>query len=182
MTSLSPLLQFYNKTGTDQSGRYITDIWNFSFHDLEHVHNYIQWLFPKTEPSAYNTAVDVLTPNDINEFIHGPLKHEFQRNLSISLNVMFAFYGLYIIYRNNNIIVTRDKKYFRKHDQWITSSNKHNFSRFSRILRSLTELGMKKMSDALLHCLLTEVCTDPLYKNIIPNKTINYWINSNQAY
>ena len=167
---MSPLLQFYNEKGTDQCGRYITDIWNFSLSELENVHDYIQWLFTTTDPSKYNTNVDVLTHTDIDEFIHGPLKYKLQNNLLISLRVMFTFYGLYIIFRNNsNIIVTRDKKHFRKRDQWITKDN-HNFLRFSRILKSLTELGMKNVSDALLHCLLTEICTDPSYKNIISNK------------
>ena len=183
MTYLSPLLQYYNKTGTDQSGRYITDIWKFSFHDLEWVHDFVQWLFPTTLPSANNFKVGVLTPNDIQEFRHGPLKDEFQKNLLTSIHVMFRFYGLLLTFdKHNSIIVTRDKNNFRKRDQWLTLGNPHNFSRFSRILRSLIELGMKSISDALLHCLLTEVYTDPLYKNIISNHTINIWIESNQAH
>ena len=149
---------------------------------MEYVHNYIQWLFPKSEPSKYNSAAHILTPKDIKEFLHGPLKDEFQKNYLTSIHVMFKFYGLLLtVDKHNNIIVTRDRNNFRKRDQWITPTN-HNYERFSRILKSLTELGMKSISDALLHCLLTEVYTDPLYKNIIPNKTINIWIDSNQAY
>ena len=57
----SRILNFYMGTGTDQSNRTIHDVWNFSNSKLEKVHDYIQWLFPTSIKSKYNTSAPVLT-------------------------------------------------------------------------------------------------------------------------
>ena len=174
----SPLLNFYSKKGTDQSGRYITDIWHFSLYELEDVHNYIQWLFPTSQKSRYNKYPGPLTHHERAQFSQG---YEYQNNLLISLEVMLKFYGLVMKRNNNSINITCNQNTFKKRAKvWINKDNPHNFDRFSRILRSLTELGMKKVSDALLKCLLKEIYPNPLYHNIIGN-SIHYWIQNNNT-
>src|SRR5438874_20180 len=50
------LLRFYSGEGTDDRDRTIADIWCYSHNELEGVHDYIQWLFPLAERSAFNPA------------------------------------------------------------------------------------------------------------------------------
>ncbi len=46
----SNITEFLNGTGIDHQVRFITDIWKFSDRDIEYKHDFIQWVFPLTEP------------------------------------------------------------------------------------------------------------------------------------
>lgn len=41
-----PIVDFYSGKATDTSGRTLREIHAWNYHDLENVHDYIQWLFP----------------------------------------------------------------------------------------------------------------------------------------
>jgi hypothetical protein len=66
--STSPLLDFYRGHGTDAEGRFLKDIWTWENHDLEGVHDFIQWLFPLPEPSQFNPDAPLLTEKDVEAF------------------------------------------------------------------------------------------------------------------
>ena len=65
------LIGFYSGKGTDDRGRRIDEIWSFSHEELEAVHDYIQWLFPLAERSAFNPGAPLLDDETIARFREG---------------------------------------------------------------------------------------------------------------
>ena len=66
----SPLVEFYlGRGGAGSAGYSLQEIQNdWSDQQLELVHNYIQWLFPLTEFSAFNPSAPVLDSETIARF------------------------------------------------------------------------------------------------------------------
>ncbi|HEY7236794.1 MAG TPA: opioid growth factor receptor-related protein [Gemmatimonadaceae bacterium] len=121
----SPLVQFYEGIATDDRGRRLEDIWRFSDEELEDVHDYIQWLFPLTERSAFNPDAPILDEPTIQKF---RTDAALRRQLERSYQRMREFYA--------NL-------------QWVTPGN-HNYLRLTRILKSLTLLGLGERAAELL--------------------------------
>ena len=71
--AVDPLLRFYGLESGDARGRSLTEIWGWDDERLEQVHDYIQWLFPLREPSAFNPGAPVLTRAAISATV-GPSK------------------------------------------------------------------------------------------------------------
>ena len=88
---MSQITQFLQRKVSDNKGRQLADIWAFSDFQLEHTHNYIQWLFPIDKPSANNRYAPVLTENDI-ELCRQDMR--IQENLIFSFNMMLKFWAL----------------------------------------------------------------------------------------
>ena len=152
---MSALVDFYAGTGTDNHGRSLAEIQAWDDGQLETVHNYIQWLFPLPEASAYNPDAPLLTDADIAVFHDRP---DLLTAMGKSLARMRAFYGL-----------PTGKA---RQAQWVTPGN-HNMLRLSRILRSLHLLGLENEAQALLRDL------EALYKAgagaVIGPVTLGYW-------
>ena len=184
--SKTPLLLYYIGQGPDQSGRYIFDVWNFTFYQLEAVHDYIQWLFPTSLHSGVNVRVKGTTKEERNEFVHGPYKEQYRSNLSKSLDVMLRFYGLMKKqYKKDAIIITRDPSSFKERAKiWLVrnrdGTDNHNNARISRILRCLSELGLRKECEALLLGLRKEIYSDPKYRSIIGKYSWEKWITESR--
>jgi Opioid growth factor receptor (OGFr) conserved region len=87
----SRLLDFYLGVETDDRGRHLREMLQWPDAQLEQVHDYIQWMFPLTEKSAFNIRAPVLTPSDISEFRSNP---ELRQNLKASFVRILGFYGL----------------------------------------------------------------------------------------
>ncbi len=118
----SKILAFYRGTGCDHAGRTLEEILAWQDSALEFTHDYIQWLFPLPEPSAFNPWAPVLAPSDIAAFRDS---QELQHQLRRAAARMKIFYQL-----------------DRERPSWITPHN-HNFLRLSRILASLRLLGLE---------------------------------------
>lgn len=115
---MSEITRFYDGSGVDQNGRYISDYFKFDNKDMEGCHDWVQWAFPIPEPSSFNPGAPLLTKDDVQAF--DVLK-----------------------YRNGNI---RAKNLTRMYDQtrdffdstyqkW--GSIDHNQLRISRIIRCM---------------------------------------------
>lgn len=113
MTNNLTLINFLRGTGPDKYGRTIYDIWNFSDEQLESVHNYIQWIFPLTEPSEQVLGSPYLENEEDIKVIRDDL--DIQDNFIKSLLRMEEFY--------------------KDNDSWL-QPNDHNHMRISRILKS----------------------------------------------
>ena len=85
------LLRFYRLEGPDMHGRTLPEIWAWDAARLEDVHDYIQWLFPLPEPSAFNPRAPILTPETIAAFLADA---QLRERLLRSLKLMLDFYGL----------------------------------------------------------------------------------------
>lgn len=144
------LLRFYRGAGTDSCGRTLEDIWCFSREQLEDVHDYVQWLFPLGEPSAFNPDAPIVDEKTAVRFRTDP---KLRANLERSLDVMLSFY------------------FDDPRREWLTPHN-HNFLRLTRILKSLTLLGLADRARKLLAD-LEELYRD--HATTIGATTLAYW-------
>lgn len=166
----SNILSFYSGEAPDSQGRFLHQIQQWSDAKLESVHDYIQWLFPLPERSAFNTAAPVLTADVIKAFQSGK---DLQENLRRSLLCMLRFYGLKLTSGPNKILRGRD--FETKAANWLRTGN-HNHLRIARILRSLMLLGLQAEAKAFFDCLsriyeAEERKTEPS----ITEETFRYW-------
>jgi hypothetical protein len=164
---VSALVAFYRGDGRDHRGRSLADIHEFDFYELEFHHDYIQWLFPLPEPSGANASAPLLTDDDIASFTSDPA---LARALRQSLELMLQFYGLELTASDTRIGV-RKSGHFDERSQWLTRGN-HNFLRISRILSSLSLLGLKAYALAFLELLEEIYVEEPV---TIGTTTMGYW-------
>lgn len=143
------LLRFYRLEGPDARGRMLSDIWTWDATRLEGVHDYIQWLFPLAEPSAFNPDAPLVTPEVADAFRGGP---ELQARLRRSLALMLDFYGLALTERDGGVTIARAPGFAAKSRGWLNAGD-HNHLRLTRMLTSLRLLGLAVYSRALYDCL-----------------------------
>jgi hypothetical protein len=171
-TKQNKILGFYLGQQPDSQNRAIEDIWSWDYEKLECVHNYIQWLFPLREKSRFNSSAPTLNDEVIQAF---RTSEELRNRLVHSFNVMLDFYGLECCKGENaEIVIAKSDEYLSRKREWIEQFN-HNYLRLTRILTSLTELGLKNYALALFKCL------DEIYheeKESIGLKTYTYWKNA----
>ena len=147
----SAWLAFYRGLAPDSEGRFFGEILTWDDERLEAVHDYIQWLFPLPEPSAFNPDAPLLTRTDIAE---ARADAEVQANLRAALDRMLRFYGL-------------TPETAAKPKPWVCAAD-HNHLRLTRILRALTLLGLVEEADAL-HAAISR------YDAIFPERTKRFW-------
>ncbi len=88
--STSQLIDFYRGEAADSEGRTLEEILGWDYIRLELVHDFVQWLFPLDEPSAFNPDAPLLTNDDIAAFRRIPPLRE---NLMRAFEKMLGFYG-----------------------------------------------------------------------------------------
>jgi hypothetical protein len=134
------LVQFYAGEQPDDRGRFLNDIHNWSDNRLEAVHDYIQWLFPLLEPSAFQPQAPVLDAVTIAAFRARP---ELQHNLRTSFLRLLRFYGLE--WEAGRVVPAA--QFEARAANWLSPSN-HNHLRITRILLSLRLLGLEAEAQA----------------------------------
>ena len=115
--SRSRLVEFYLGRTRDDRGRLIYDILMFDDHQLEHTHDYIQWLFPLDTPSAFNLTAPILTQQDIAEFRDNE--------------------------RENKLCIRQSEDWAERSRRWLEPYN-HNHLRITRILKSMSLAGLSE--------------------------------------
>jgi hypothetical protein len=140
----SKLIQFYLGDGPDSSGRTISEILDFTYQEQEAIHDYIQWLFPLREASAFNPHAPVLSQQDIATFRGSEV---LQKQLLEALKKMLAFYGFKI--QGSRIVRSAD---WEERSGWLTPYN-HNYLRITRILTCLGLLGLEDYARAFFAAL-----------------------------
>ena len=164
----SPLVAFYRGDGRDHRGRLLSHIRQYAFVDLERHHDYIQWLFPLPEPSGANADAPLLSKDDMAAFASDD---SLRKALLQSFELMLDFYGLALVATGATVTVVRSQHFHGRTAQWLTPGN-HNFLRISRILRSLTMLGLGVYATAFLKSL------EGIYAetaSTIGDTTMGYW-------
>jgi hypothetical protein len=160
----SHLIEFYAGTRPDDRGRFLRDIQNWPDDRLEAVHDYIQWLFPLREPSAFNPGAPLLDDAAISAFRARP---ELQDNLRASFLRLLRFYGLELVEGR----VAAAANFPARAANWLTPSN-HNHLRITRILLALRLMGMEAEAQAFYAFLCG------LYereRNAITATSFRYW-------
>jgi hypothetical protein len=162
---LSRLVDFYRGEAPDSEGRLLSEIWDWADHELEAVHDFIQWLFPLPERSGFNPRAPLLNAEDIATFQAEPL---LRANLHRSFSRMLEFLGL-VLTPDGEVKEGRNFA-ARVGDVWASAN--HNWLRITRILRSLTLLGLAEDARCLF-CWLEEMYRSRRFP--IPADTFQYW-------
>lgn len=168
MKANSQLVQFYLGQGPDNQGRMIDEILSWRDEQLEDVHDYIQWLFPLTEKSAFNSSAPVLSEADITTFRSNPKANQ---KLLLSLARLIDFYGFMATWEGGTYRIVKSKYFQQKSRNWLTKYN-HNFLRITRVLKALVLLGAEKHAKVFLTSL------EDVYKDnsqVIGQETLRYW-------
>jgi hypothetical protein len=142
----SPLVRFYAGTAPDAQGRMISDIWAWDDEALEDGHDFVQWLFPLPEPSAFVDDAPLLTRSDIDAFAADP---RLRATLRRSFERMMDFYG-FVVTEGPRVEPAPD--FALKSANWLRRFD-HNYLRFTRILRAMTLLGLRQEALAFLDAL-----------------------------
>jgi hypothetical protein len=169
MKTTTVLISFYSGNGLDANGRTLSEILSWDDNRLETVHDYIQWLFPLTEPSQFNPDAPLLTVEDIQAFASDP---KLRAELRKSFVRMLKFYGFTISSVRGKVIIGSVPVVFRRQaGRWLDSHN-HNLLRITRILKCLTILGLSNEAKVLL-AVLKDVRKE--YPGTIGNTTFRFW-------
>ncbi len=137
---MNPIVQFYSGQGTDHRGRLLSEIQQWTDDRLESVHDYIQWLFPLEEPSAFNPYAPLIDSETIRAFRSGA---DLRDGLRTSFHRMLRFYGL----KMSDGKVIPAENFPERAKEWLTPHN-HNHLRITRILKSLRTLGLESEAEA----------------------------------
>jgi hypothetical protein len=172
------LIPFYSGQQAAPEGQNIQTIWAWDFEQLEDSHNYIQWLFPLAEKSAFNLNAPVVDEVVIQAFRSNP---HLRKNLRQSLRVMLRFYGLqYVESKDDRVVVNQLASYSERKPNWVSKFN-HNHLRITRILKCLMILGLENYARAFYACLQQIYQED---SGLIGEETFQYWtraINTNTS-
>ena len=147
----SNITEFLNGTGIDHQGRFITDIWKFSDRDIEYKHDFIQWVFPLTEPSMSVFGAPVLDQKDIDTIL---LSEVARTNITKSADWFLGF--------------------LRRNEHWIKAYD-HNHLRITRTIKSLRLLVGDEEANKFRRNLFLRLG----YKtNLLKKSAIEFWNNA----
>ncbi len=123
------LISFYLNESPDRLGRTLAEIWAMSDQQLLESRDVTGWLFPLAERSVTNAAAPVLSEKQLACFRED---RRLQRNLLQSFQRLMQVFGL--LYTHGEV------QQIAHLEIWMNLN--HNWLRFTRILRSLTLLGL----------------------------------------
>jgi hypothetical protein len=141
----SPIREFYRLEKPDSEGRMLEEYWEWDTDTLEHRHDFIQWMFPLSEPSSVNSDAPLVTQEDQHAFRNEPL---LRSSMVRSLKVFLNFLGLEMDHDGQ---VVRHEQFDLRIGVW--NHPNHNWLRITRILKSLRLLGFDAEAKAMWKCL-----------------------------
>ena len=168
MSHTSEIIAFYLGDGKDSEGRNLVEILAFDNGELEFNHNYVQWLFPLAQKSAFNADAPVLTDNDIATFKGN---EKLRANMLVALNKMLTFYGFKLIQNDEGVAIVLSDTFNAQKENWVSLGN-HNLLRLTRILNSLNTLGLSDYAKAMF------IALEQVYQantSAIGTVTWNFW-------
>jgi hypothetical protein len=123
----------------------LSDYWSWDEEELEACHDFIQWMFPLDEPSAFNADAPLVTPDDQKAF-----RREMQLQIAYrrSIAKFLEFLGLQI---GADGLVNRGPNFDRRLAVWRGLN--HNWLRITRMLKSMRLLGFENEAAAVWRCL-----------------------------
>ena len=170
MRPAQEIVRFYGGTGTDDRGRSLAEVQEWPDSSLESVHDFIQWLFPLRERSGVNPRAPILDEEIIAQF---RASRELQKNLMLSFVRMLRFYGLEVRHKPRLRIV-QGSIFQERAREWMSPGN-HNYLRITRILKSLSSLGLEEEARKFFEC-LSDIYDQQDKRNVlISPETFQYW-------
>jgi hypothetical protein len=169
------IVAFYRHQGADDRGRTLREIWTWNHDRLEHIHDFIQWLFPLREPSLFNDAAPVVTDATIAAFAGDAAMRDA---LAQSFAMMMDFYGFAIESTpDGGVRIVEGEAFAHRSRNWVTPHN-HNHLRLTRILASVRMLGLPRHAEALFERLQPIAEARP---DAISAVTFGYWQRARHA-
>jgi Opioid growth factor receptor (OGFr) conserved region len=166
------IIPFYSGDGVDSEGRKLAEIWAWDFEELECAHDYIQWLFPLMEASAFNPDAPLVNEEVVAAFAGD---RQLRQNLLKSVTVMLKFYGWYgVVNEAEELAIEPSSDRKDREAEWICPCD-HNYLRITRILKCLMTLGLRQPALAFYACL------EQIYRErgyLIGGETFNYWTSA----
>jgi opioid growth factor receptor-like protein len=152
------IIDFFNGGRPDGAGRYLSELQTWPDERLESVHDFIQWMFPLTEPSPVNPGAPVLDDDTIREIRSRP---EVQAHVRASWQRM--------------------KQFYEGSHHWISPGN-HNHLRITRILKCLRLLGLDEEATAFFSW-LKEIYDEERRKPRpgISERTFQFWMSASKV-
>lgn len=148
------LIEFFEGNIKDASGRLLSEIRSQTDKWLEEQHDYIQWLFPNREASAFNPNAPLLDDETVEVFRS---RNDLQLEVAQNLDRMIKFYQL------DDETIERP--------WWVTKGN-HNYLRITRILNTLREFRMVTEAVDFFDKLSIVYINN---RDIIRETTLDYW-------
>lgn len=167
----SAIVDFYLGKIPYKRGYTIDQIWNWNYEQLEDVHDYIQWLFPLTQPSNFNRNAPILTQSDIEQFHNSD---KLKSRALTSFKTMLQFYGLQCLENDDSLKITPSDTFKERKLEWLNWGD-HNHLRITRILTSLRLMGLENYAIAFFQCLENIYHTE---KDNIDARSFAYWKNA----
>jgi Opioid growth factor receptor (OGFr) conserved region len=168
----SQIVPFYLEETVDTEGRMLAEIWAWDFEELECAHDYIQWLFPLTQASAFNLDAPLVDESVIAKFAEN---QQLRQNLLKSVVVMLAFYGWEgIVDTTGELSIKTISCREKRQVEWICPCD-HNYLRITRILQCLMTFGLQQSALAFYEC-LQQIYRE--HSDLIGGETFSYWTNA----
>jgi hypothetical protein len=145
----SKLVAFYSGVISDNRGRRLANLQSWGFDELEHTHDYIQWLFPLRKHSPVNPSAPVLDCEVIAAFRS---RQDLKDAVVRSLETMLHFYGFNLDCSGDEPKVRCSEQFEIRASNWMTPGN-HNHLRITRILACLRMLGFGRHAEAFYRAL-----------------------------
>ena len=127
------ILAFLSGHGTDDQRRLISDLMDQDDEYWERTHDFIQWLFPLTEPSRSVRNAPILTDDEI---------QQIQESETAQANIERS--------------VLRYKEFLAGATKWRTGYD-HNHLRISRVIKSLRLLVSDEAANGFKHWVAGEL-------------------------
>jgi hypothetical protein len=118
----------------DETIDHIITHWKGNYKKLEARHDFIQWLFPIRELSAFNGDAQSLQLHEAER-----IQKEFPDKVQAVYELMLDFYGMQLLNAKTGVIGRKPN-----HEDCYANLNSsgHNYLRITRILKSLGEMGL----------------------------------------
>jgi hypothetical protein len=171
---MSRITDFYSGTLKHPRGVTIDAIWQWNAGQLEYEHTYIQWLFPLPEMSVAVPDSPILSTKDMERFKASP---ELRARLLKSFRLLLGFYGFALRYgpeQPDQPTIEPTDAFAERARRWLTTGN-HNYLRITRILRSLTLLGLQREASEFFAVLQRVYLKNP---DRIGPVSYEYWKNA----
>ena len=145
------LIAFYQGGVKNKNGFTLEEIFNFNDSKMEFHHDFIQWLFPMSSTkNRRGNGVNPLAPELNPQLIAAAKKNPvLKANLLKAFDKMLKYYGL----KRESGQVVAASNFSAQKKNWLIN-NAHNLRRMTRIIISLSELGLKAEANAFGNCIV----------------------------
>jgi hypothetical protein len=157
------IVEFYKGVRPNQSGAFLTEIWDWTDGQLDTDHDWIQWVFPSNEPSMLNGDAPTLTKNEAEIF---QSSEELQAKFLESFKIFLEFLDFKI--KDNATGYLEIVPIDLGRTPWWLGSFNHTMLRVSRVLKSTRLVGLPHYGLALYNAM-------SLFRSKLSENTWGYW-------